>query len=527
MKKHLSNQTRKRMLSILGMLLLSVPFVLAQVLVKGTVKDNLGEGVPGASVQVKGTSQGTITDLDGKFTLNIPQKNATLVISFIGYVTVEQKADSQKPMVITLKEDTKTLDEVVVVGYQEVRRRDLTGSVAKANMADVLTAPVASFDQALGGRIAGVNVTSGEGMPGGNMSIVIRGNNSLTQENSPLFVIDGFPIEDSSAASTLNPSDIESLDFLKDASATAIYGASGSLKGVVEQAFHQMHAKQNVHLENHGLIEKRYDSLHHKEASLTIHDYTRMVINFVLAHNQQHLETYPLTKEMIEKNIAPVPAILWEYGSKKYGMPQPIPVLKQYLYSLMTPIKAKISKRGISYKGLWYFAPNDKRLMSAMYAAGTRRMPFEVRMDMRDVGAIYYIRNSKLVKIPLNVLITGNSDYKGLTMKQYEEYYSAKKKMQAKGRIDNEKIDSAVYANNESIVKSAKKNVHSRTTDIRSSREIDKQKVSYEGKISTRLENKDETSKNISADEQKENGVTEYRDYASFEEALQDFYDNN
>ena len=205
MKKHLSNQTRKRMLSILGMLLLSVPFVLAQVLVKGTVKDNLGEGVPGASVQVKGTSQGTITDLDGKFTLNIPQKNATLVISFIGYVTVEQKADSQKPMVITLKEDTKTLDEVVVVGYQEVRRRDLTGSVAKANMADVLTAPVASFDQALGGRIAGVNVTSGEGMPGGNMSIVIRGNNSLTQENSPLFVIDGFPIEDSSAASTLNP----------------------------------------------------------------------------------------------------------------------------------------------------------------------------------------------------------------------------------------------------------------------------------------------------------------------------------
>ena len=93
MKKHLSNQTRKRMLSILGMLLLSVPFVLAQVLVKGTVKDNLGEGVPGASVQVKGTSQGTITDLDGKFTLNIPQKNATLVISFIGYVTVEQKAD--------------------------------------------------------------------------------------------------------------------------------------------------------------------------------------------------------------------------------------------------------------------------------------------------------------------------------------------------------------------------------------------------------------------------------------------------
>lgn len=232
MKKHLSTQTRKRLLSSLGMILFSVSFVLAQVLVKGTVKDNLGEGVPGASVQVKGTSQGTITDLDGKFSINVPNKNTTLVISFIGYITVEVKADSQKPMVITLREDTKTLDEVVVVGYQEVRRRDLTGSVAKANLDDVLTAPVASIDQALGGRIAGVNVTSGEGMPGGTMNIVIRGNNSLTQENSPLYVIDGFPVEDASATSTLNPSDIESLEVLKDASATAIYGARGA-NGVV------------------------------------------------------------------------------------------------------------------------------------------------------------------------------------------------------------------------------------------------------------------------------------------------------
>lgn len=232
MKRHLSTQTRKRILSSLGLILFSVSFVLAQVLVKGTVKDNLGEGVPGASVQVKGTSQGTITDLDGKFAFSVPNKNVTIVISFIGYITVEQKVDTQKPMVITLREDTKTLDEVVVVGYQEVRKRDLTGSVAKANMNDVLTAPVASFDQALGGRIAGVNVTSGEGMPGGTMNIVIRGNNSLTQENSPLFVIDGFPVEDTSASSTLNPSDIESIDFLKDASATAIYGARGA-NGVV------------------------------------------------------------------------------------------------------------------------------------------------------------------------------------------------------------------------------------------------------------------------------------------------------
>ena len=232
MKKHLSTQTRKRMFSSIGLILFSVSFVLAQVLVKGTVKDNLGEGVPGASVQVQGTSQGTITDLDGKFAFNVPNKNSILVISFIGYVTVEIKADTQKPMVITLKEDTKTLDEVVVVGYQEIRKRDLTGSVAKASMAELLSTPTASFGETLGGRIAGVNVSSGEGMPGGQMNIVIRGNNSLTQDNSPLYVIDGFPVEDPSIAAAINQNDIESLDFLKDASATAIYGARGA-NGVV------------------------------------------------------------------------------------------------------------------------------------------------------------------------------------------------------------------------------------------------------------------------------------------------------
>lgn len=220
------------MLSSIGLILFSVSFVLAQVLVKGTVKDNLGEGVPGASVQVQGTSQGTITDLDGKFAFNVPNKNSILVISFIGYVTVEIKADTQKPMVITLREDTKTLDEVVVVGYQEVRKRDLTGSVAKANISDLLSAPTASFDQSLGGRIAGVNVSSAEGMPGGQMNIVIRGNNSLTQDNSPLYVIDGFPIEDPMIASSINQNDIESIDVLKDASASAIYGARGA-NGVI------------------------------------------------------------------------------------------------------------------------------------------------------------------------------------------------------------------------------------------------------------------------------------------------------
>lgn len=222
----------RRGLSMMLFVLFSMTVAMAQVLVKGTVIDKTGESVIGASIQVKGTTQGTITYIDGKFSLGVPDKKSVIVISFIGYATKELQVDPSKPMSIVLEEDTKVLDEVVVVGYQEVRKKDLTGSVAKADMNELLNTPVGSFDQTLGGRIAGVNVSSGEGTPGGTMNIVIRGNNSLTQDNSPLYVIDGFPVEDAAIASTINPSDIESLDILKDASATAIYGARGA-NGVV------------------------------------------------------------------------------------------------------------------------------------------------------------------------------------------------------------------------------------------------------------------------------------------------------
>ncbi len=222
----------RRGLSMMLFILFSVTLGFSQVLVRGTVIDQTGESVIGASIQVKGTTQGTITDIDGKFSLGVPDKKSVIVISFIGYATKELQVDTTKPMSIVLEEDTKVLDEVVVVGYQEVRKKDLTGSVAKADMNELLNTPVGSFDQTLGGRIAGVNVSSSEGTPGGTMNIVIRGNNSLTQDNSPLYVIDGFPVEDAAIASTINPSDIESLDILKDASATAIYGARGA-NGVV------------------------------------------------------------------------------------------------------------------------------------------------------------------------------------------------------------------------------------------------------------------------------------------------------
>lgn len=199
--------------------------------VTGKVIDAMGE-IPGVSIVVKGTTNGTVTGLDGSFKINNVKATDILQFSFIGYKTQEIKVGNQKKINVTLVEDAKALDEIVVVGYQEVRKGDLTGSVGKANMKDLLSAPVATFDQALGGRIAGVNVTSGEGMPGATMNITIRGNNSLTQENTPLYIIDGFPAEDPAMAAAINPNDIESTNILKDAFATAIYGSRGA-NGVV------------------------------------------------------------------------------------------------------------------------------------------------------------------------------------------------------------------------------------------------------------------------------------------------------
>lgn len=200
--------------------------------VVGTVTDEKGESLPGVSVLVKGISKGTITDVNGKFAISLSGSANVLVFSYIGYESKEMKATAGKPMLITLKEDSKSLNEVMVIGYQDVRKKDLTGSVAKANITDMLKAPVSSFDQALGGRVAGVNVSSSEGTPGGTMNIVIRGNNSISQSNSPLYVIDGFPVEDPTVGAAINPNDIESIDVLKDASSTAIYGARGA-NGVI------------------------------------------------------------------------------------------------------------------------------------------------------------------------------------------------------------------------------------------------------------------------------------------------------
>ncbi|MGV3504617.1 MAG: SusC/RagA family TonB-linked outer membrane protein [Adhaeribacter sp.] len=199
--------------------------------VTGVVKDSQNQPLPGVSIRVKDTSQGTITDTQGRFSLEVPNAEAILVFSYIGFDALERKVGNTGQLDIVLRESSRQLNDVVVVGYGQVTKSDLTGAVGQVEMKDLAKAPVGSFTEALAGRVAGVQVSSNSGQPGSEPEIIIRGTGSLTQSNAPLYVVDGFPLENFEGSS-LNPNDIESITVLKDASATAIYGARAA-NGVI------------------------------------------------------------------------------------------------------------------------------------------------------------------------------------------------------------------------------------------------------------------------------------------------------
>lgn len=215
------------MLTFLIGMLLPLCVSAQQINVQGTVKDAVG-GVPGASVIVKGTTDGTIADIDGKFSINVPA-GAVLEVSCIGYVTVEVPAgNGQTPLTIVLNEDTELLEEVVVVGYGTMKKSDLTGAVAAVNSDKIKDSPAANVGQALQGKVAGVQIID-SGSPGSNVNIKVRGLGSINNCD-PLVVIDGVPTD--LGLNAINTEDIERIDVLKDASATAIYGSRGA-NGVV------------------------------------------------------------------------------------------------------------------------------------------------------------------------------------------------------------------------------------------------------------------------------------------------------
>lgn len=197
--------------------------------ISGIIKDSAGEPMIGVNVLVKGTTNGTITDFDGKFVIQDVKDSDVLTVTYVGYVSQSIAVGNKSSFNIILKEDTEALDEVVVIGYGTVKKRDLTGSVSSVNNETLTANPVSDVSQALQGKLAGVSVVSQDGRPGAEVSIRVRGGGSITQSNDPLFIVDGFPV---SSISDVPADQIESIDVLKDASSTAIYGARGA-NGVI------------------------------------------------------------------------------------------------------------------------------------------------------------------------------------------------------------------------------------------------------------------------------------------------------
>lgn len=230
------NLTSRLLLVVCG-LLLSVAVCAQTTTVRGVVRDDSGQPLPGVNVIVAGTTNGTITDMDGNYQLQAPA-DASLTFSFIGYETQTQEIGGRSSIDVSLVEETLDMDEIVVVGYGQMKRSDLTGSVVSVSDDAIKKSVITSVDQVLQGRAAGVQVQQNSGTPGGSSTIRIRGINSLNASNEPIFVIDGVVIDGSTGSGTdnalasINPSDIVSMDVLKDASATAIYGARAA-NGVI------------------------------------------------------------------------------------------------------------------------------------------------------------------------------------------------------------------------------------------------------------------------------------------------------
>ncbi len=207
----------------------SAPLIMDKTITGQVTDQSTDEGLPGVNVLIKNTTIGTVTDVEGNYRLTVPDNSQTLVFSSVGYVSEEVNIGNQTVINMALSPDIQALEEIVVVGYGTQEKKDITGSIATVDQRDFEAQPVTRFDQILQGRTPGVNVTNSSGAPGGNVSIRIRGSNSINGDNEPLYVVDGFVGAD---FRDVNPADIASIQVLKDASATAVYGSRGS-NGVV------------------------------------------------------------------------------------------------------------------------------------------------------------------------------------------------------------------------------------------------------------------------------------------------------
>ena len=253
--------------------------------------------------------------------------------------------------------------------------------------------------------------------------------------------------------------------------------ATGSLKGQVEQLFHQIHAAQNSLLEGKGLIEKRYDSNHHQEAILNIQEFEAVLLTYIVGHNRKYMEKYPLTKDMRQQNVEPRPIDLWKYGVSLNGSPRPITNEVMFRHSLLLPVKASVGRAGITFKGLFYINLQDEALLRDMYLASThgKKKLESACIDPRNISHLYYIREGKLMTASLNYKKTGMKEYEGMTLSEYNALHNKKKDDDAIGRETNFQMDIAIRDRQAKIVSEAqKRHLSPSTENLRANRAAEK-----------------------------------------------------
>ena len=230
---------KKRLLTLAVLFFLGCAYASAQTVTGKITSGTDGSPLPGVSVLIKGTTSGTTTDADGRYSLNVPDlQNSILTLSFIGFKSQEVPVGNRTSIDVTLEEDVTQIDEVVVIGYGTQKRSDLTGAVGSVNEERLRERPASSLNQSLSGKIAGVQVNTNSGRPGGKANVRVRGFSSINSSNNPLYVVDGVQLPQgnqdqfSQSIDYINPNDVVSVEVLKDASSTAIYGARGA-NGVI------------------------------------------------------------------------------------------------------------------------------------------------------------------------------------------------------------------------------------------------------------------------------------------------------
>ena len=297
--------------------------------------------------------------------------------------------------------------------------------------------------------------------------------------------------------------------------------AMGSLKGQVEQLFHQYHSVQNDLIEGKGLITKRHDSNHHKTAILTLDDIWVFVINQTIAYNMMTMAEYPMTRDMVNKSVHPIPLEIWDYGCRKFGAPRPITNLDQFEYSIRREVSARITRKGIEWNGLFYIA-NDPWLAEQITMAKGNSVPLKCRLDERNVGSLWFIAGNRLVKAGLNQNRAGNFEFNGKSLRAYEEFKAKKKELIKEKAQEDQEIRCARRMGMEATMNDAVRIANntapsdSKTKNIRKNRKEESITFMESNTIGSRL-NTEETPPMIPMNDTEPQNNSEI---VSFDEAL-------